>query len=659
MPSGSAASALASSEGNSTTDPASAAGVTCCNSPTEVDASNAPGVYKITLTSTETQAVAGTLTGKSATAKVSIIPVQVAFERLPNAAPGSANGLPILDANGRVSADTTAISGDSVAADNAEAMFDGTGYAGGTVKLAVNTVQVEGGDATDSLLAAVTSDSTKLSAGALNTLASHDPGATIGTSTLTASQVWEYGTRSLTTFGSLVSDVATAVWSSTTRTLTSFGTLASDVASAVWSATSRTLTSFGTLVSDVATGVWSTSSRTLTSYGTLVTDIVSGVWSASSRTLTSMASIAADVWSYTTRTVTQVTGSVASVASGGITSDSLASSALTAMANAVDTVLSAAHGSGSWASTSGGTGSCTVTITLTTNTAVCPQVPFVIKSNPGGALQAFGMTDENGEAVVQLEPGDYYVYFGPDSRYQLTVPEDFTVTTDGDSVTFTCAAGTYPAQGLTFAEMRAQVLAGLYDHQANAQGLATMRQINETILKAWVRQAHYQVDADLQWTRQRITINSVNGQRRYTLDPDILNIEACLYDGAELIRIQAIEDIVKQDVAESTGDAYYWSWWANELCLYPTPDEDDVPITLYCLLTPSPLVDDTAIPSLPPHLHDLIVLHALSTGYRYMGDIERADATYAQYQGRVMAAKFMLASYNGRETTARSDEKVI
>ena len=484
-----------------------------------------------------------------------------------------------------------------------------------TDKVQVDVVQVEGGDATDSLLAAVTSDSTKLSAGALNTLASHDPGATIGTSTLTASQVWEYGTRSLTTFGSLVSDVATAVWSSTTRTLTSFGTLASDVASAVWSATSRTLTS--------------------------------------------MASIAADVWSYTTRTVTQVTGSVASVASGGITSDSLASSALTAMANAVDTVLSAAHGSGSWASTSGGTGSCTVTITLTTNTAVCPQVPFVIKSNPGGALQAFGMTDENGEAVVQLEPGDYYVYFGPDSRYQLTVPEDFTVTTDGDSVTFTCAAGTYPAQGLTFAEMRAQVLAGLYDHQANAQGLATMRQINETILKAWVRQAHYQVDADLQWTRQRITINSVNGQRRYTLDPDILNIEACLYDGAELIRIQAIEDIVKQDAAESTGDAYYWSWWANELCLYPTPDEDDVPITLYCLLTPSPLVDDTAIPSLPPHLHDLIVLHALSTGYRYMGDIERADATYAQYQGRVMAAKFMLASYNGRETTARSDEKVI
>lgn len=54
---------------------------------------------------------------------------------------------------------------------------------------------------------------------------------------------------------------AADVWAHTTRTLTSFGTLVSDIASAVWSAGSRTLTSFGTLVSDI----WSAASRTLTS----------------------------------------------------------------------------------------------------------------------------------------------------------------------------------------------------------------------------------------------------------------------------------------------------------------------------------------------------------------------------------------------------------
>jgi|GEM_PF-2998613 len=53
-------------------------------------------------------------------------------------------------------------------------------------------------------------------------------------STLTAQQVWEYGTRALTSFGTLVSDI----WSAAGRTLTGFGTLVSDI----WSNGVRTLT---------------------------------------------------------------------------------------------------------------------------------------------------------------------------------------------------------------------------------------------------------------------------------------------------------------------------------------------------------------------------------------------------------------------------------
>lgn len=58
-------------------------------------------------------------------------------------------------------------------------------------------------------------------------------------STLTASDVWSHATRTLTSFGTLVSDIASAVWSAGARTLTSFGTLVSDI----WSAATRTLTS--------------------------------------------------------------------------------------------------------------------------------------------------------------------------------------------------------------------------------------------------------------------------------------------------------------------------------------------------------------------------------------------------------------------------------
>lgn len=53
---------------------------------------------------------------------------------------------------------------------------------------------------------------------------------------------------------------ADKVWGSATRNLTSFGTLVNDVASAVWAVGTRTLTSFGTLVSDI----WANSTRSLT-----------------------------------------------------------------------------------------------------------------------------------------------------------------------------------------------------------------------------------------------------------------------------------------------------------------------------------------------------------------------------------------------------------
>jgi hypothetical protein len=241
--------------------------------------------------------------------------------------------------------DVAEISSDSTAANNAEAFFDGTGYAGGTTKLQVNATLIEGSDATDQIRDAIVDDATRIDASALNTLSSHDPGATIGTadpgdamtltaaydaaktaaqagdemdlidapnvtavtaiqsglaatgeaatavgtlndlsaanvedavwdatladhddagstglalagaggagdpwgtalpgaygdgtagkilgtnldaaistrSTLTAQQVWEYGTRSLSTFGTLVADVATAVWGAVARTIT-------------------------------------------------------------------------------------------------------------------------------------------------------------------------------------------------------------------------------------------------------------------------------------------------------------------------------------------------------------------------------------------------------------------------------------------------------
>lgn len=120
----------------------------------------------------------------------------------------------------------------------------------------------------------------------------------------TSAAVWAAGTRELTGFGTLVADI----WTSATRTLTSYGTLTTDTATAVWASGTRTLTTFGTLVADTTAAVWAAGTRELTGFGTLVADVTTAVWGAGARTLTSFGTLVADVatavWGSGVRTLT-------------------------------------------------------------------------------------------------------------------------------------------------------------------------------------------------------------------------------------------------------------------------------------------------------------------------------------------------------------------
>jgi hypothetical protein len=93
----------------------------------------------------------------------------------------------LIDGGDTLDVNATEISGDSAAADNLELMFDGTGYAGGTTKLAV--------DASASAVASVT--------GAVGSVAS---------------------------YGTLVADVAAAVWAALTSSMTTVGSIGKKLA---------------------------------------------------------------------------------------------------------------------------------------------------------------------------------------------------------------------------------------------------------------------------------------------------------------------------------------------------------------------------------------------------------------------------------------------
>lgn len=98
------------------------------NSSSEVDSTNVPGVYKITLTATETDCNIGTLAGKSSTADIVVLPITIQFERLPDADPAANGGLPTVDASNHIN--------------------------GIQDTLSVNVTQIEGSDATDQINAA-------------------------------------------------------------------------------------------------------------------------------------------------------------------------------------------------------------------------------------------------------------------------------------------------------------------------------------------------------------------------------------------------------------------------------------------------------------------------------------------------------------------------
>lgn len=89
------------------------------NSASEIDSANAPGVYKVTLTSAETTCHIGTLAGKSSTANVFIVPITITFELLPTNAAGTAGGVPTLDGNTSIPANVKYIDGNATNGNNA------------------------------------------------------------------------------------------------------------------------------------------------------------------------------------------------------------------------------------------------------------------------------------------------------------------------------------------------------------------------------------------------------------------------------------------------------------------------------------------------------------------------------------------------------------
>jgi hypothetical protein len=163
----------------------------------------------------------------------------------------------------------TQISGDSTAADNCEAMFDGTGYAGGTIRLAVNAAQLGGTNQTGRdigasvLLSSGTgTGQVTLTSGRVNADITHIGAAAVSTSTAqlgvnvvnAAGTAWNSGAIGANT---LATDTITAAKIAADAIGASelAADAAAEIGTAVWATTTRLLTAGTNIVLAKGTGV--------------------------------------------------------------------------------------------------------------------------------------------------------------------------------------------------------------------------------------------------------------------------------------------------------------------------------------------------------------------------------------------------------------------
>jgi len=350
------------------------------NSPSEVDATNAPGIYKITLTGTECTCWVGVLAGKSSTADVVVMPVTIAFEQLPTAAPDAAGGLPISDA-GELDLDTLLARLDAAVSSRSTHDADAVVTALGTGSTLTDCATAAGFSTLDAAgvrtaigLAEANLDTQ------LGTLSTHDADAV----------VTALGT------GATLTDCATAA---------GFSTLdAAGVRTAIGLAEANLDTQLGTLSTHDADAV-----VTALGTGATLTDCATAAGFATAENLTVVAGYL-DTEIADIKTVTDKLGDTLEDDGGTyrFTSNALEEGPAGELtADAIDTTLTASHGAGSW-QTGGDTGSGANTVTLTVDDGADAVVGAKVRVTCG-ALSYLDTTDDSGEVSFSLDDGTWAV----------------------------------------------------------------------------------------------------------------------------------------------------------------------------------------------------------------------------------------------------------
>lgn len=166
------------------------------------------------------------------------------------------------------------------------------------------------------------------------------------------------------------------------------------------------------------------------------------------------------------------------------------------------------------------------------------------------------------------------------------------------------------------------------------------------------------------WLEKTATTTTVSGQHTYDLPADcdtskVLN----LYDRTNDITLKYQEynrftELVP-DPSEDSGDAYWWTFWANTIRLYPVPDSA---YTLYLdyVKNITELADDDNTTDVPSKYDNLIISGAMVYVYKFdpkMGNWQTEKQSYEleiqkmiQDNAQMIASKGVPVSHRERRS---------
>lgn len=136
---------------------------------------------------------------------------------------------------------------------------------------------------------------------------------------------------------------------------------------------------------------------------------------------------------------------------------------------------------------------------------------------------------------------------------------------------------------------------------------------------------------DWPWLEASTTFATVSGTATYTPPADWMRTRGLCIDGSDAMEYRSLIEL-REVATTTTGEPGFYHINTEQITLRPVPSSVSTVIHDYVKIEPA-LAGDTDTPLMPSQFHYSVVAFAVHMAHLRSGDVNRAAAAMADYQG--------------------------